>query len=89
MTTKQFYSELWKPILATIVPTILIMGVTTLIMVRIGLARHEEKIEQNKKDIERSEFVDNIQTGRINKLQQDVSFLKGVQEITNSLNIKD
>lgn len=78
MTTKQFYTEYWKPILLTIVPTIIIMSVSTFVSVKVALAVQNEKINNNCTNIEKLEFHNQIYDNSVLRLQRDCAYIKGV-----------
>ena len=84
MTTQQFYSEYWKPLLLTIIPTILLTGFATFMGVKVALAVHQEQIKQNKESIVEIKKHNEIYDRSVYELQQDCQFIKGSLNITNT-----
>ena len=53
MSPKAFFSEYWKPLLMTIIPTIIITGVTTFMSVKIAIAVIQVEVINNKESIKK------------------------------------
>jgi len=76
MTTKQFYSEYWKPLILTIVPTILLTSFSSYLGVRVAIAetkkdvqRQEERFNEHLLDFEFYKQKDEAQGKAIHVLQ--------------------
>jgi len=78
MTAKQFYTEYWKPILLTIVPTIIIVSASTFVSVKVALAVQNEKIGTNCNNIKKIEFHNQLYDNSVLRLQRDCAYIKGV-----------
>ena len=77
MTTRQFYSEYWKPLLLTIIPTVLITGFATFMSVKVALAVHAEKINHNLEQVKENKKD-------ISDLKRDCAWIKGTLGITTT-----
>lgn len=84
MTVRQFYSEYWKPLLMTIIPTIVIMGFTTFMTVKIAIEVLNVKTENNKESINRLDKHNEIYDRYVLELQQDCQYIKGQLEIVTT-----
>ena len=77
MTTRQFYSEYWKPLLMTIIPTIIITGFTTFMSVRIAIATIQVRVDNHDKELDEIKHDVEIYQQSVFELQKDCQYIKG------------